>query len=155
MLFFCIFHCIEEPYCKILIFTEKICSRHFRCWAGFHAHTRKKKDLGDLRKLGNFKKIPEIRGFDGEYPAVNPKAKFWRFLVKNCKKSAVKHSVEKPILLNFVNLSSTFCPRLYIWFSSINCVIVLKWPAHGAFRLDNAPSGIFSSQKPSFNKAKL
>ena len=30
----------------------------------------------DLRKLGNFKKIPEILGFDGEYPAVNPNAKF-------------------------------------------------------------------------------
>ena len=65
-----------------------------------------------LRKLGNFKKIPEMLGFDGEYPAVQPKAKFWHFLVKNCKKSAVKHSIEKPILLNFVNLSPTFCPRL-------------------------------------------
>ena len=52
-------------------------------------------------------------GFDGEYPAVHSRAKFWRFLVKNCKKSAVKHSVEKPILLNFVNVSPTFCPRLY------------------------------------------
>ena len=66
----------------------------------------------DLRKLGNFKKIPEKFGFDGEYPAVHPKAKLWRFSVKNCKKSAVKHSIEKPISLNFVNLSPTFCPRL-------------------------------------------
>ena len=33
-------------------------------------------------------------GFHGEYPAVRPKAKFWRYLVKNCKKSAVKHSIE-------------------------------------------------------------
>ena len=30
----------------------------------------------DLRKLENFKKIPEMLGFDGEYPAVYPKAKF-------------------------------------------------------------------------------
>ena len=30
----------------------------------------------DLRKLGNFKKIPEMPEFDGEYPAVHPKAKF-------------------------------------------------------------------------------
>ena len=30
----------------------------------------------NLRKLGNFKKIPEILGFDGKYPAVQPKAKF-------------------------------------------------------------------------------
>ena len=69
---------------------------------------KKKKDLGNL------KKIPEMLGFDGEFPAVNPKAKFRRFLVKSCKKSAVKHSVEKHILLNFVNLSPTFCPRLYL-----------------------------------------
>ena len=27
----------------------------------------------NLRKLGNFKKIPEILGFDGEYPAVTQK----------------------------------------------------------------------------------
>ena len=30
----------------------------------------------DLRKLGKFEKIPEILGFDGEYPAAHPKAKF-------------------------------------------------------------------------------
>ena len=66
-----------------------------------------------FRKLGNFKKTPEMRGFDGEYPAIHPKAKFWSFLVQNCKQSAVKDSTEKPILLNFVNLSPTFCPRLY------------------------------------------
>ena len=29
----------------------------------------------DLRKLGNFKKIHEILGFDGEFPVVHPKAK--------------------------------------------------------------------------------
>ena len=32
--------------------------------------------LKDLRKLGNFQKIPEMLGFDGEYPVVQPKAKF-------------------------------------------------------------------------------
>ena len=32
--------------------------------------------------------------FDGEYP----KAKFWSFSEENRKKSAVKHSIEKPIL---------------------------------------------------------
>ena len=62
----------------------------------------------DLRKLGNF----EMLAIDCKYPAVQSKAKFWRILVKNCKKSAVKHSIEKPIFLNFVNLSPTFCPRL-------------------------------------------
>ena len=51
-------------------------------------------------------------GFDGGYPAVYPKPKFWGFLVENCKKSAVKHSIEKAILPNFVNFSPIFCPRL-------------------------------------------
>ena len=30
----------------------------------------------DLRKLRNFKKIPEMLGFDGEFPFVHQKAKF-------------------------------------------------------------------------------
>ena len=29
----------------------------------------------DLRKLGNFKNIPEMLGVDGEYPVGHPKAK--------------------------------------------------------------------------------
>ena len=32
-------------------------------------------------------------------------------LVKTCRKSAVKHSIDKPVLLNFVNMSPTFSPR--------------------------------------------
>ena len=66
-----------------------------------------------LRILGNFLKILEMLGFDGEYPAVQPKAKCWHFLVKNCKKSVVKYSIEKPILLNFVNSSLTLFLRLW------------------------------------------
>ena len=57
--------------------------------------------------------------YDGKYPAAYPKAKFWRFLVKNLKRPAVKHSIEKPIFLNFVNLPPTFCPRLYMTIASI------------------------------------
>ena len=78
----------------------------------------------DFRKLGNFKKISETLGFDGKYPAVHRKVKFWCFLVKNCKKSAVKYSIEKPILLNFVNLSPAFCPRL--WNRALG-MSLLKW----------------------------
>ena len=66
-----------------------------------------------LGKLGNVKKVPEMLTFDGEDPAVYSKAKFWLVLVKNCKKSAVKRSIEKPILLDFENLSPAFCQRLY------------------------------------------
>ena len=63
-------------------------------------------------KLGNFVEIPEMLVFDGKYLAGYPNSKFWRFSGKNRKISAVKHSIEKPVLLNFVNLSTTFCPRL-------------------------------------------
>ena len=31
--------------------------------------------INDLRELGNFKKVPETLGFDGEYPAVHAKDK--------------------------------------------------------------------------------
>ena len=51
-------------------------------------------------------------GFDGEYLAIQPKTKFCCFLVKNGKKSTIKYSIEKPISLNFVNLSPRFCPTL-------------------------------------------
>ena len=53
-------------------------------------------------------------GFDGEYSAVHPEAKFWHISLKGRKKSAVEQSIENPILLNFVNLFRTFCPRLYL-----------------------------------------
>ena len=33
----------------------------------------------DVKKLGNFKKIPEMLGSDSEYPASCTKAKFWYF----------------------------------------------------------------------------
>ena len=59
-------------------------------------------------------------GFYSEYSAVlqnpkavRPKAKFRRVLVKNFEKSAVKHFIEKPILHNFLNWSTTFCPISY------------------------------------------
>ena len=44
--------------------------------------------------------------FDGECSARHLKNKFWCFSVKNCKNSAVKHSIKKPVLLKFVNLST-------------------------------------------------
>ena len=47
-------------------------------------------------------------GIDGEYP---PERQISLSVVQNCEKSAVKHSRGKPIL-NFVNLSAIFSPRL-------------------------------------------
>ena len=49
--------------------------------------------------------------FGGEYSASHPKAKFLRFSQKNRKISAVKDLKEKFVLLSFVNLSTTVCPR--------------------------------------------
>ena len=57
----------------------------------YHHRVNVQVETYDLRKLGNFKKIPEMLGFDDEYPAVHPKAKFWGFSVKSRKKLAVKH----------------------------------------------------------------
>ena len=51
-------------------------------------------------------------GFDGEYSACHAKARFWCFLVKNRKKSPVKHFIENHILLNFVNLYTAFRPTI-------------------------------------------
>ena len=45
-------------------------------------------------------------GFDGEFSEFS--TQILTFLVKNRKISAVKHFIEKPISLNFVNLSTTF-----------------------------------------------
>ena len=50
--------------------------------------------------------MSEMIWLDGEYPAVHPQVKFSDFLVRNCKNSTVNHSIEKLILLHFVNFSS-------------------------------------------------
>ena len=49
-------------------------------------------------------------GFDGEY--LVPKSQILKFSLETCKNSAVKHSIQKPFLLNFVNLFTSFCPGL-------------------------------------------
>ena len=49
--------------------------RHFRRRGG-RMPTQEKKKTYDLRKIGNYKKIPEMPGFDGKYAADHPKAKF-------------------------------------------------------------------------------
>ena len=53
----------------------------------------------DLTKSGKFKKTFEMFGFDGEYTADHPRGKTFF-----CENWAVKHCIEKPILLKFVNL---------------------------------------------------
>ena len=43
--------------------------------------------------------------FDGKYPSLS-KGKFLTFVLEYCEESTVRCSVEKPILLNFVNFVS-------------------------------------------------
>ena len=57
-----------------------------------------------IRKVGNYKKIPDKLRFDGTYSANHLKAKFWQ--------ATVKHFKEKSILLSFVKLSITLCSIL-------------------------------------------
>ena len=51
-------------------------------------------------------------GLDGKHLAGHPTGKFWFFLLENHEESAIKHCIEEPDLLNFMNLSSTFCSKL-------------------------------------------
>ena len=44
----------------------------------------------DLKKLVNFKKIPEILGFDGDYPVVHPKSQILTFFGKKLQKISCK-----------------------------------------------------------------
>ena len=66
----------------------------------------------DLRKLGNYKKVPERFAFDGKYSDNHKKTFFFPFFIKSRTNSAVKHTVEKYILLKFSKLCTTFCPIL-------------------------------------------
>ena len=55
--------------------------------------------------MGNSKKTHGMLRTEVKYPAGHPNWKFLTVLLENCEKAAVKHSPEKPALLNFVNLS--------------------------------------------------
>ena len=62
-----------------------------------------------MRVASQVEEILETLVFDGEYP---DKRQISIFVQENCEKSALRHSIEKPILLNFMNLSTIPCPRL-------------------------------------------
>ena len=49
-------------------------------------------------------------GADSKCQASQPKGTFWK--ARKMQKSAVKHSIEKPILLNFVSFSAIFCQTM-------------------------------------------
>ena len=54
-------------------------------------------------------------GADGEYLTDHLKSKLiLTLLLENCEKVVAKHFIEKPILFNLVNLSTMFCPILWL-----------------------------------------
>ena len=65
----------------------------------------------DLRKLRNFKQIPGMLELDRECQAGHLKKPILTFMLENRQKSAIKHFIEKSILLNFAKLSTIFCRR--------------------------------------------
>ena len=49
-------------------------------------------------------------GINGKVPS--PPSQILTVVLQNCEKSAVKNSIEKSVLLNFVNLPKVSCPKL-------------------------------------------
>ena len=45
----------------------------------------------------------------GKVPSRPPEKQILTVVLNNYEKSAIKHSIEKPMLLNFVDLSTIFC----------------------------------------------
>ena len=66
--------------------------------------------LPNLKELRRILGIPRMPGIDREYLVSHQKKE--SFTVYKKTEKAVKHSKKKLILLNFVNLSALFCPRL-------------------------------------------
>ena len=71
----------------------------------------KRLNTQDLRKLVKFRKSLKCLELIGKYSACHQK-KILTVVLQNCEKTAVKHSIEKPVLLNFGDLSTIFCSRL-------------------------------------------
>ena len=66
-----------------------------------------------LRKLGNFKKIPEILLNHYKVLTRSPKSQIMKVVLEKCKKDDVNHFINKPTLVN-LNFIQSFCPRFYL-----------------------------------------
>ena len=55
----------------------------------------------------------EVLGIDEKVLSRPPKRNILRSVLQSCKKSAVKHFIEKPMLFNFMDLSTIFPARQY------------------------------------------
>lgn len=52
--------------------------------------------------------VPQILAIDGKVLSRPTKRQILTVVVQNCRKAAAKHSIAKPMLLNFVHLSTIF-----------------------------------------------
>ena len=62
--------------------------------------------------LENFKKMSEMLRIGGKVFSRQPKNQILTFVLRKPKTLAVKHSIEKTMLLNLLDLSTIFSPRL-------------------------------------------
>ena len=60
-------------------------------------------------KKKKIRKICEMLWTWWPVPSGSLKRQIWTVVPKNLEKSAIKHSIEKPMLLNSMNLSAIFC----------------------------------------------
>ena len=56
--------------------------------------------------------MPSMLGIDEKVLSPPGKSQILTIMLQKCQKLALKHSIEEPVLLNYMNLSTIFCPRL-------------------------------------------
>ena len=56
--------------------------------------------------------MPSMLGIDEKVLSPPGKSQILTIMLQKCQKLALKHSIEEPVLLNYMNLPTIFCPRL-------------------------------------------
>ena len=86
----------------------------------------------NLRKIGCFKEILKCLRLVGKYSAYHAKCQKSAaiYVLQNCQKSAVRHFIEKPMLLNIVDLSKSKVVLLLNFFCYDQSLIFGKETGH-------------------------
>ena len=115
---------LKKIYSKIWTEWGQIMLRKWQSWAKyFHVlaqfpFTKRKTQLFpyDLRlriwEISKFRESPRNAWNWWQVPSQSRKRSIVTVAPEDCEKVAAKHFIEKSILLNFVNLSKTFCSNL-------------------------------------------
>ena len=67
----------------------------------------------NFKKLRNFKEVLEMLGIEKKGLIRLCKGQILAVVLQECQKLAVNNSMEKPVVLRFVDFSTIFCPRLF------------------------------------------